>query len=245
MKVRSMRRVGRLVSEFAVIVVGVLAALSVESWRENQSDRGLESRYLEQIVTDSRENLRLIAEAKAVERSHLDVAEALWRAAQLNVPPSADSVHTWLERRDGSWWYSDPRLRDGTITALAQTDDFALIRNPRVRSEILGYVSQLRADLEEFRRGVQIHEEAQTQLGIRGEIALTPDVSPGSPRAVRLYLAIVGDPEGRAALSRLSKGYESRIWYLGQIEVATTALLETLNAGMSQKAGSPGQSGSS
>ena len=53
MKVRSMRRVTRFVSEFAVIVVGVLAALSVDSWRENQADRGLERRYLEQIVADS------------------------------------------------------------------------------------------------------------------------------------------------------------------------------------------------
>ena len=229
MKVHSMRRVARFVSEFAVIVVGVLAALSVESWRENQNDRGLELRYLEQIVTDSEENLRLIAEAKALEQKHMDVAESLWRVAQLNVPPSADSTRTWLERRDGAWWYSDPRLRAGTITALAQTDDFALIRNPRVRSEILGYVSQLRADLEGFQRGTQIHEEARMQLGIRGEVSLTPDISPGSPRAVRLYLAIVSDPEGRAALSRLHKGYEVRIWYLDQIEAATIALLDILS----------------
>jgi hypothetical protein len=152
----------------------------------------------------------------------------LWRAAQRDVTPSAESVGAWLERRDGSWWYSDPRLRDGTITALAQTGDFALIRDARIRSGILGYVSQLQADLEEFRRGVQVHEDAQTQLGIRGEVGLNPDVSPGSPRAVRLYLAIVSDPEGRAALSRLRKGYESRIWYLGQIEQATNALLDLL-----------------
>ena len=223
-----MPRVTRFVSEFAVIVVGVLAALSVDSWRENQADRGLERRYLEQIVADSQENLRLIAEATALEQKHMDVAESLWRAAQRDVPPSADSVGAWLERRDGSWWYSDPRLRDGTITALAQTGDFALIRDARVRSGILGYVSQLRADLEEFRRGVQVHEEARTQLGIRGETGLTPDVSPGLPRAVRLYIAIVSDPEGRAALSRLRGGYENRIWYLGQIQEATTALLDLL-----------------
>ena len=228
MKARPMGRITRFVSEFAVIVMGVLAALSVDSWRENQIDRDLERRYLEQIVADSRENLRLIAEAAALEQRHLDVAESLWRAAQRDVTPSADSVGAWLERRDGSWWYSDPRLRHGTITALAQTGDFALIRDPRIRSGILGYVSQLQADLEEFRRGVQVHWEAQRQLGIRGEVGLTPDVSPGSPRAVRLYVAIVSDPEGRAALRRLRKGYESRIWYLGQIEQATNELLDLL-----------------
>ena len=228
MKVHRMRRVTRFVSEFIVIVVGVLAALSVDSWRENQNDRGLERRYLEQIVEDSQENLRLLREATAIEQRHLDVAESLWRAAQRDVLPTADSVGAWLGRRDESWWFSDPRLRDGTITAVAQTGDFALIRDARVRSGILGYVSQLQADLEEFRRGVQIHKEALSRLDIRGEIVLTPDVSPDSPREVRLYQAIVSDPEGRAALNTLRKAYANRIWYLDQIEEATTALLDLL-----------------
>jgi hypothetical protein len=229
MTTRSMPRVTRFVSEFIVIVVGVLAALSVDSWREHQTDRALERRYLEQIVTDSRENLRLIGEATALEERHLHVAESLWRAAQQDVPPSTDSVRVWLGRRDGSWWFSDPRLRDGTITALAQTGDFELIQEARVRSEILGYVSQLRSDLDEFRREVNFHKEANVRLDIRGEVGLTPDVSPGSPRDVRLYLAIVSDPEGRAALNTLRSSYENRIWYLGQIEEATIALLDVLN----------------
>ena len=221
-----MPRITRFVSEFAVIVVGVLAALTVDSWRENQIERELEGRYLEQIATDARENLRLIREATALEQRHLEVAESLWIAAQRDVLPSADSVGAWLARRDGSWWSSDPRLRDGTITALAQTGDFALIRDARVRSEILGYVSHLEADLHEFRRGVESHRGAIEQLGIRGELGLSPDLSPESPREVRRYLAIVGDPEGRAALRLLRWAYTNRIWYLQQIETATTALLD-------------------
>jgi hypothetical protein len=224
-----MPRITRFVSEFVVIVVGVLAALSVESWRENQADRGLEGRYLEQIVTDSQENLRLIRDATALEQRHFDIAESLWQAAQRDVPPSADSVRAWIGRRDGSWWFSDPRLRDGTITALARTGDFALIEDARVRSGILGYVSQLQADIEEFRREIDFHKEAIVRLGIRGEVALTPDVSPGSHREVRLFLAIMSDPEGRAALRALRKSYENRIWYLGQIEQATAGLLDMLS----------------
>jgi hypothetical protein len=229
MKVRRMRRVTRFVSEFVVIVGGVLAALSVDSCRQYQTDRGDEDYYLEQVAADSRENLRLIAEATALEQKHLDVALNLWEAAQQESPPSADSVGAWLGRRDGSWWYSDPRLRDGTVTALVQTGDFALIRDTRVRSEILGYVSHLQADLEEFRRAVQIQQDAITRLGIQGENVLTPDIAPSSPREVRLYLAIVGVPEGRAALSRLRESYVNRIWYLGQIEEATKALLDLLS----------------
>jgi len=138
MKVRRMRRVTRFVSEFVVIVGGVLAALSVDSCRQYQTDRGDEDYYLEQVAADSRENLRLIAEATALEQKHLDVALNLWEAAQQESPPSADSVGAWLGRRDGSWWYSDPRLRDGTVTALVQTGDFA-----QLLDELLGALQRV------------------------------------------------------------------------------------------------------
>jgi len=229
MRVRSTRRVTGFVSEFAVIVVGVLAALSVDSWRQNRIDRGLERDYIEQIIADSHENQRLIAEAITLEQRHLDVAQRLLQAAQQDTPLSADSVGAWLDRRDGSWWYSDPRLRDGTVTALVLTGDFGLIRDARARSAILGYVSQLKADLEEFRRGIQTASDAITGLANRGETRLTPDLAPSAPREVRLYLAIVRDPEGRAAVERLRAAYESRIWYLGQIQEATAALLGSLS----------------
>ncbi len=143
--------------------------------------------------------------------------------------PSADSVGVWLERRDGYWWFSDPRLRDGAISALARTGDFALIGDARIRSGILGYVSRLQADLEEFRREIDGHKEARVRLDIRGELGLHPDLSPDSPREVRLYLGIVSDREGRAALNTLRKSYVNRIWYLVQIEAATTALLDLVD----------------
>jgi len=48
--------------------------------------------------------------------------------------------------------------------------DLALVRDSEVRSAILGYVSQLRADLEEFRRNVQLQLDAETRLDIQGEV---------------------------------------------------------------------------
>jgi hypothetical protein len=46
------------VSEFAVIAVGVLAALSVDTWRQKQVDVAPERDYVEQIISDSWENLQ-------------------------------------------------------------------------------------------------------------------------------------------------------------------------------------------
>ena len=104
-------------------------------------------------------------------------------------------------------------------------DRFALIQDAQVRSGVLGYVSQLEADQEEFRRAIAGHGEARRQLNVRGELGLTPDISPNAPREVRLYLAILRDPEGRAALTMLRRAYTLRLWYLRQIESATTELL--------------------
>ena len=229
MNVRLRRRVSRLAQEFLIILVGVLAALSVDSWRQNRLDRARERQYLEQVGVDSRENLRLIGEAIELEARHMRVAQLLWQAGQLPTAPSADSVGAWLERRDGSWWYSDPRLRDGTISALAQTGDFALVRDTGVRSAILGYVSQLHADLEEFRRHVQLQLEAETSLDIRGEVGSALHEPSGLPPDVRAYMAILADPQGRAALARLLHAYENRIWYLQQMEAATAELEKLLN----------------
>jgi hypothetical protein len=64
---------------------------------------------------------------------------------------------------------------------------------------------------------------------MRGEEGLNRQGAAAAPREVREYLAILDDPLGRAAVGRLLHAYESRIWYLGQIEMATTELLHLLD----------------
>lgn len=224
------RRLATLLSEFVVILVGVLAALWVDSMWQYRTDRAREDEYLEQLMTDSRENLERLATSIDLERRHMDVAATLATALETTGRPLADSVRAWLEQRDGSWWYSDPRLLDGTITALVETGDLTLIRDSQLRSAVLGYQSQLRADMAEFRRFVQLGLEAQQRLDLRGALRVTPAMSPSETREVRRTLAVHGDAEGTLAARSLHWAYENRIWYLDQMSDATETLIAGLEA---------------
>ncbi len=64
-------------AEFAIIVIGVLVALAVESWREDVADRELELEYLERLKNDFHEDSERITgaiEATTVQQRHIDIA---------------------------------------------------------------------------------------------------------------------------------------------------------------------------
>jgi hypothetical protein len=224
------RRITSLLSEVVVILVGVLAALWVDSMWQNRSDRAREGEYLEQLMSDSRENLGRLAASIDLERRHMGVAATLAAALEAPSRTPVDSVRAWLEQRDGSWWYSDPRLLDGTITALVETGDLTLIRDSHLRSAVLGYQSQLNADMAEFRRFVQWGLEAQRHLNIRGALGVSPAIAPNEALEVRWIVAMHGDAEGTVAARALHKAYESRIWYLDQMSHTTETLIAGLEA---------------
>jgi hypothetical protein len=219
----------RFASEFFVIVLGVLTALSVDAFWQFRTDRTLEGEYIAQIVEDSEANLLRIASADSVEQHHFDLSGFVLNALQAPIAPSIDSVTSWLGQRDGGTWYvSDPRLLDGTISALVQTGDLALLRDPAVRSAILAYSSQLRDDMEEFRRFVQYSLDANTDAEGRAAERLVPSLAPNADLGVRTVLALHNNPEGFFAFQRINGGYGGRIWYLNELRQATETLLEAL-----------------
>lgn len=228
MKSSRKRGVARVISEFAVIVIGVLAALSVESAWQHRTDRDREEEYLGQVESDSQDNIARLSEAMELEQRHLKVARKVLAAYRSAPAPPVDSVKAWLAQRDGSWWVSDPRLSEGTITALVETGDLTLLRDPVVRSAVLAYQGQIRADMEEFRRFLQYGLDGGRDLLLRGEIKLNPDIAPGESHNLRRMLAVYGDPEGIVALETLAAGYDERIWYLDQMLTATERLLRAL-----------------
>jgi hypothetical protein len=221
----------RLAIEFGVIVVGVLTALLLESWVEYEGDRDLEAQYLEQIQLDLRQNQETLAGAVDIERHHLELLKKAESAMyQSGGAPSTDSIRAWLgQRRVGLWYYSDPRLVDGTMTALVETGHLALLRDPALRSAILGYLGQVRADSEEFRRWIQIGLAAESVYTARGEVGLSLDVPPEDREAMRLIRAFA-DPEGRVAIEDLRDAFDSRAWYLEQMQAATASLIGMLGA---------------
>ena len=68
---------GRLLGEFVIVVVGVLAALWVDDWREARSDRELETHLLEGLRSDLTRDSADIASAMIVAEARAAGADEL------------------------------------------------------------------------------------------------------------------------------------------------------------------------
>ena len=215
-------------AEFAIIVVGVLTALSLESGREYLGER--EREYIAQIESDSRDNLILLDTASALEQRHMDVAQKIMEAFQGVEPLDVDSMRAWLGRiDDGAWLISDPRLLDGTITALVETGDLTLLGDPELRREVLAYRGQFRYDMAWFRYFAESGFQAVQHLIRRIEIKRASNIAPRESRMVRGYLAVHDDPESLADMILIRRAYSIRIEVLEEVRQATEDLLRVVS----------------
>ena len=216
-------------AEYLIVVLGVLTAVGINAWWGHRADRATEAEYIEQIAADLGQNQALLDAAIATERAQLALAENVEAAMYQAAPPDIDSIRAWLGRRNEEmWWYSDPRLLDGTMTALVETGDLALLQDRHLRSSIVSYLGQLRSDSEEFRRFVQRGLDAEFVFMARGEDGLPPGLPPGAEREAQRFLVIRDDPAGRAAVEDLRSAYLNRVWYLEQMRAATDTLVADL-----------------
>lgn len=140
-------------AEFLVVVTGVLVALALNAGWEKRQDIARERAYVTQLAVDLRINQQRLQEAIRLEETTRDGAAAVMAAISAGAPIRADSANAWMIERRASF-YSDPRLLLGTVSALMQTGDIKLLRNPVVRQQVIEYESQIEADQAEFGRWV-------------------------------------------------------------------------------------------
>jgi hypothetical protein len=203
----------RWISEFVVIVAGVLVALSAnslwEGWHESRTERV----YIEQLRIDMDENVRRLQAAIALEIQQQKAATAAFQAVTSGQPISRDSAQAWLITRRGVY-YSDPRLLTGTVTELISTGNLRLLRNAALRQAVAGYATRIREDRDEFDRFVaslQPPFEVLRNEGFRNN-------PPGFPREDfgAVVAAVTGTPgkEVLAALDGVLIASEIRSFYL-------------------------------
>lgn len=147
-------------AELALVVVGVLIALAVDSWRGDRNDRERERAYLRQLLSDVRATeLRLetsIAEDSVtftrVSRL-LHAAHTFHGAADpVGAIPSADSLRSWAVTA-----YSPFVPLTGTYAALLQNDGLRLLRNDGLRFHVIAFAATMTSSQDVLR-----HTEAQT-----------------------------------------------------------------------------------
>jgi hypothetical protein len=140
----------RLVAEFLVIVTGVLVALGVDQWAQNQRDRTLEAEYLERLLDDVRydlDELAFIRERSAVSAEHAQlVLDDGWvRRARPDslVAITYSAVITRV-----------PDLSRSTFNELVSSGRIELLRSRAVREALSDY-DRLNGELAGFYSLVQ------------------------------------------------------------------------------------------
>ena len=126
-----------LLSEFVVIVVGVLIALWVDELREDRYHAALEIEYLESLVTDLDADLAQFDETEAW-MSRSEAAAATVLALYAGSPPT-ENLADLVEAVETAGWQAWPVITRNTIEDLKSTGNIRLIRDSALRRSIAAY----------------------------------------------------------------------------------------------------------
>jgi hypothetical protein len=129
----------RLAAEFAVIVIGVLVALAVESWREDVADRVLELEYLQRLKNDFHDDSLRIAgaiETTDIQQRHINRALQVLQDGVSN--SDNDLLSVFMASRS---IYS--REIGATFQELFGTGQLRLVRNAELRIRLVDFYSWL------------------------------------------------------------------------------------------------------
>ena len=120
-------------------MIGVLAALAVQSWYQGRSDRAKERAYLEQLTSELKVGIDQLERALVVQRGSERAAVDLQRAVLSRSRPSEDSLATLAIDLN---YYSDPSASIGTARALLTTGDILLLRDAKTRAAVVDVVER-------------------------------------------------------------------------------------------------------
>jgi hypothetical protein len=218
----SLRTAKRVLGELLLIIAGVLSALALDSWWEDQQDRQEETAYLEQLLLDLREMEYRVQDSIEGDSSMLvRVGGILDRA--LNGPyPPRDSLGL-------PTGYTQFRPLTGTQTALVQSGDLRLLRNDSIRFALVAYGSLVDAT-ESLLRHTEtlIWGSTQNVMLARARHSRSGVIRPGTRWGDVDVGAVLGDPEVISALRVHVAASANRVRNLQRLEEPTADLIRLL-----------------
>jgi len=136
-------RLGRGLTEFVTIVVGVLVALAADGWRADLAERRLEDEYLERLQQELEADAVIFARA----REAFAAKEApLSRLLELK-PRQIDAEQLAADLTAASRWsWNFPRANSTTFDEMRSTGRLGLIRDTEIRQAVQEYYARYEID---------------------------------------------------------------------------------------------------
>lgn len=204
-----------------LIVAGVLIALGANSWWEARKDRERERAYLQQLLSEMRDNER---EIRAEITNDSTSMASNQRFLDLAFADSDTRLGEWPGTRTGSSVF-EPLT--GAYTALVQSGDLHLVRSDDIRIGLITYASKL--------AGVQEHLQlyAMRVWEHLDRVALADVIHGGGQPETpseEWQEAMLGDPEVITAMVLQRSLHRSRMALLHGLEGPTRNLICLLQA---------------
>ena len=226
--------------EFAVIVIGVLVALGLESWWQERNERDLETEYLGSLHAEAARGVGIIESVMGV--SELKRRWLMRANTILEAELVADSAAFFLEGiLQGSGIPVVPQLTDAVFQDLLNTGRLVLIRDDGARRAIMRGYANVEAMLE--RRALadekiasELHALASryapigaiNQMGPRITIRPDPRFQPEIRRAA---LQLAADPTLPGEIRAAFRTLDNERTVLEQIDLVLGDQLTILEGG--------------
>jgi len=136
-------RLRQPVIEFLIVVIGIVAALSLDNWNNERLDRGRETEYLNRLMSDIESDLAQFAQtSQAVVEKRRDL-ELISRFSR-NPDEIDENIVPFLEAliNGNRLGFNIPRGKATTFSDLTNTGSLGLIRRVDLRQNILDYYQQ-------------------------------------------------------------------------------------------------------
>ena len=184
-----------LVSEFVVIVLGVLVALGVDEWREAQKQREVREQLIAGLIADLEGDRRDYEQVRNMGRRRLQYCRALLAAPVDGTPVDLPGGVTLGDAVYGAGFWNRLETNFGTYSEMTSSGAGLAIQNIELRLQISKYYARAinRADLNDL-----LEDTGSRFINRLHELGF----SPSERDAIDIEL-VRGDRQVRAALKTI------------------------------------------
>jgi hypothetical protein len=136
------------IGEVALIVIGILIAISIDGWNEGRKELAREQEILLQLKKDYNTNLAQLNEKIKMRESIINACETLLDAIDAPLQSNPDTVINQL-----SFLLMDPTF-DPIQDNLINSGNIRLIRNPQLKRVLTNWTSDV-AEVQDIEKGWQ------------------------------------------------------------------------------------------
>ena len=180
-------RSGWFFAEILVVVAGILIALWIDQWRDELERRGLEGRYIEQIVSELVLSEERILDSKRRHGRWVESIEELKAAFDGVERVQRDRVSVLLSEAK---FANYPDLVVGSALALVSTGDVLMVSESCVKARINNYLAEFHVNRKKSVDHMwAAHEEYHNQLLLEAS-------------GHGLFSHLLGDPTDASRISR-------------------------------------------